>query len=186
MVKWFRNADDRPHPQVSPVKRMEKPRAPKTLAPKTPKKKDFKGPKSPEAYKKRLYVPKKFVMAADILSPEELESMLPEPSLVAPDPESEPEAKPRSRITGDPIVSGLYTIPDIDSIVYRANPHCCDWCASLNGDRWFSVEEFEADRSRIVKAGDDKHLAHPGCTCWLDVETPDGRYTVNSAGQVSQ
>lgn len=55
-IRWFRNAAGQ--------KLIKKPKAPKAIKPPTPHApKKFTGPKSPLGYKKKLYIPKKFIMA---------------------------------------------------------------------------------------------------------------------------
>jgi hypothetical protein len=197
MINWFRNAGsfDKPKKQVTPGATPVKPVKPKNVSPKKPKQ-VFKGPKTPGAYKKKLYIPKKFVMAAEepMMSDEEMAAQLAGMEQAAPEiPEEEfeeeevaPEApQPTS---ADPVASGLGTIPGIVRITYRANPHCCAWCNALNGRTWTTVAAFTADKENIVKPhADHNHLAHPHCSCTLRVETSTGEtYVVNSAGQPSQ
>lgn len=62
-MKWFRGAaTDIMKPQAPKATQPKNPRGPKVVAPKKPKK-QFTGPKSPDAYKRKLYVPKKFIQA---------------------------------------------------------------------------------------------------------------------------
>lgn len=189
-IKWFREAaGSKPAPQTPKVKTPKKPKVPKGISPKkfTP----FKGPKSPESYKKRLYIPQKFVMAADetatLPTDEEMAALVPQgvPDIPA---EEEAEGPESEWITPalDPVTTALKTLPNIESIVYEANPNCCEWCSALNGRTWHSAQEFEAEKSNIVKPGGDlKHLAHPNCVCRLKVQLRDGtRYSVDTMGNI--
>jgi hypothetical protein len=197
MINWFRNASsfDKPKKQVTPGATPVKPAKPKSVSPKKPKQ-VFVGPKSPGAYKKKLYIPKKFVMAAEepMMTDEEMAAQLAgmeqaAPSFDEPEEEFEEEVAPEPQpSSADPVASGLGTILGIVRITYRANPHCCSWCEALNGRTWASVAAFTADKENIVKPhADHNHLAHPHCSCTLRVETNTGAtYVVDSAGQPKQ
>ena len=192
-INWFRNADfDAPKNTTPSVVKPSMPKPPKSIKPKKPKQ-VFHGPKNPGAYKRKLYVPHKFVQAAPagMMTDEEMQALMPPLSIepeVEPVEEIEEELVP-SPLTptnySDPVTNGIATIPNIAKITWiSANERGCDWCRALNGRTWYSVEDFSQDKNNIIKPGvDNIHLAHPHCTCTVKVETTDGQvFHVDSAG----
>jgi hypothetical protein len=180
MIRWFRNAAkyDKPKVQVAPVKIPSVPRVPGATSPKKPKK-TFKGPTTPWAYKRKLYIPQRFVHAADapVMTTEELTQL--NEQLDAPPIDTEPEEEvveeQEEQAGGDPIYDALGTMAiKLITWVTIDSPTTCKWCRALNGRTWRTREEFQAERQGLVKGGDDKHLAHPGCSCHLSVELMDG------------
>ena len=188
MIKWFRNSkSDKPKKQMGPVVKPSKPKTPKSLTPKV--KKHFIGPQSPGAYKKRLYIPKKFITAAegDVMTDEEMQALMQE--IPPPEPEAggleEEEATPVEG--GDPVEMAIRSIPNVVSIKWEASPNSnCEWCKKLALlPAWPSADAFAGAKHALVKPGrDTKHLAHDNCSCKLKVTDAEGKvYTVDSAGQ---
>lgn len=205
MIRWFRNAapGDKPKKQVAPVSVPSKPRKPKSLSPKI--KEVYHGPKSPGAYKKRLYIPKKFITAADeAMSPEEMEALMaPIPGespfgaeIEAPEEEEQeqPEAvapTPATIQTSDPVTLAISSIPGATRITWvTPNPRACHHCLALNNHTWSSASAFAADKPLMVRKHeslDNLHLAHNGCSCYLKVDTATGeRYKVDSMGNTDR
>ena len=198
-INWFRNADyDAPRDPIPSVVKPAQPKPPKSIRPKKPKQ-TFHGPKNPGAYKRKLYVPHKFVQAAPVgmMTDEEIQALMPPIPVEQPEETEqseeiendeallEPEIESEVGNGTDPVISGLNTIPNIAKITWEyRGEHDCAWCAALDGRTWYSVQDFYDDKQSLAKPGcQTEFLAHPHCYCRLKVETTDGQTEhVNSAG----
>jgi len=189
-IKWFRNADFDFKPQAPKAKSPKVPKTPSSPKPTKPKK-TFKGPKSPGAYKRKLYIPQKFIVAADdtaVLDEDEMATMTQELGGLTEAEDMAEEMEEGSESGPDPVSTAIRTLKGVRRITYMANPDCCPWCSALNGRTWGSVDEFDADKHNIVKPGTDtKHLAHPNCTCKVRVELDNGEsYSVYPIGTLDR
>lgn len=196
MIKWFRNAGkDEPKVEISPVKIPSMPKSPKSLRPKKPKT-QFRGPKSPSGYKRRLYIPKRFIVAQEgaavAPAPSELDETLDLLKELRNDYPAEGEEGGEGEEdsvgieVSDPVEAAIRSLESegITNIAFEAAPHCCEWCTSLNGRTWSSADSFAADKHSLVKHHtlDTDHLAHPNCLCHVVVRTQSNTYKIDSTG----
>lgn len=197
MIHWYRAAA-KVKKQITQVTKPTAPKGPKSIAPKKPKK--VFTPKSPQAWKRKLYIPKRFIQAADGIpgvDMAELEKNLGLLQNITPDDQGQADdldvdvEQGTTEPGDDLVVSRLQTIPNIKSIKWVSinSRKTCGWCRALGDGKhiWSSVSEFAAAKPRLIKppVNNDKqkrYLAHPGCDCHLEVTTDTGVETVNSMG----
>lgn len=146
-IRWFRNSvQDKPVKQLSPVTNPNKPKKTKNINPKVKKK--FKGPQSPGAYKRKLYVPMPFIHS-------HLNTF----------------ANAGEGYLGMNYLLGLEANNgDIVEMDWIPNPKPCEKCIPtswIGGGHWDSRHDFENDPNRPKY---DDAIFHDHCSCGLRVK----------------
>lgn len=142
-IKWFRSAMDftKPKKQVTKVTTPSKPKAPKVPGPKV--KKVYKGPKSPEFYKRKLYVPQPFIHASF----------------------------GRRAYLGMTFLQGLCDGASRAEITWLETPRPCDKC-QLSPNVWGSFAAFESDPNRPRYNGEAIFHGECGCRLRVKLSYP--------------
>ena len=132
-------------PQTKPVKTPKAPKVPKSILPKKFKK-PFKGPKSPESYKRKLYIPQKFIHAW-------LQSTA-------------------GAYNGMSFLDNLNSDGEgaITSIKWLKSGNPCPKCAAVPDKVWTSLDDFKNDPNRPRFPEAPNVIFHGDCHCRLQVQ----------------
>lgn len=164
-MKWFREAkDDKAKKQIKPVTTPSKPKAPAKVTPYKKPKKVFEGPRSPDGYKRKLYVPKKFIMAGLDIKADYENDM------------SEYALRTLAEQAGD-LELNIRWVSEVGST--------CPDCMELTHSRWGSVQSFLSGRPFVRSGCGIYGYSHPGCRCYLRVVVgeDEGFYTIGVDSQ---
>ena len=158
-MNWFRSA------KYDETKKQVKPRSPAKSKGKPPKK-VFKGPKSPTAFKRKLFIPMRFIHAGlDIKATYEMDQSHNALAVI------------------DRLIRDKYGEPRFKVLItwHHNIGTDCGECSELANRRWLGVGEFLS--SRKPEAGRESGIygqSHPGCKCHLKVMIGEGQasYTI--------
>jgi hypothetical protein len=158
-MNWLRIA--KPKREVKKVSIPQKPKAPaKESPPKPAPKKYFTGPKDPMGYKRKLYIPRKFIVAGlDIKASGE-------------DDYSEFALRFIEDQAGGLVPITVKWVSEVGTE--------CPKCSTLSGQTWHNVSSFLSGREFHGSGCGIYGYSHPTCKCHLLIEVNDGegRYVI--------